>query len=653
MLRPSSSDKSPSALTTPFSSAVPASPGPTTTEDAAVLARLAFALGRTEIGIAVWDSDDRLAYCNSRFREMFAYVGPFDGKPGFQELFDRARQARGQKKSGRSSRPHSLRHRSRVDSGEFLSVENLIIRYQDIHTPDGGMVTVYEDVNRDRIAAATLSALAKTIPGAIFELRRDLSGRVSCSYVSERVHELTGLGPERFTADWNAAIAEFVPESEQRYLEASLQASAERLDDWIEELPIRHSSGGTRWLRTRASPRRLDDGTVLWSGVLTDATETVESNAALAASERRFRDIIDIASDWVWETGADGRFTFVSERFFEITGIDTKEFAARNRHELPFYDPRDPGFQAIEEDMLERRPIHARRMRFSLAGGEWQVAVRGRPVFGEGGEFLGYRGTGTDVTREHEYVQRLHEALVEAQAANRAKSRFLANMSHDLRTPLNAIMGFSEIMQAEVFGPVGHPRYAEYIRDVRTSATHLLELIDDLLDLARIESGRIEMLEERLVVSEILDEAMMLVAPRCEARGVTLDKTCKIDTPVVKSDRRAVKQILVNLLTNASKFTERGGSIEVLVEPDHTDGVWVTIRDNGCGIPPAMIEEVTKPFVQAADPATRPRDGVGLGLAIVRSLTEAIGAEFRIESRIGEGTRVAFRLPSGRAVRAA
>ena len=620
-------------------------------------ASLAFALESTEVGIAVWDAEDRLAYCNARFREMFAHAGPFEGKPHFVDLFARARRARSKAPEAVSPpRGRAPRHRSRSGSGEFLSVANRLIRYQDVHTPDGGLVTFYEDVNRDRIAAATLTALAKTIPGAIFELRCDTGGQVTCSYVSERVRELTGLGPERFTADWNAALADFVTESERRYLDASLRASADRLDDWDEELPIRHPTDGTRWLRIRASPRRLEDGTVLWSGMLTDATETVESNAALAASERRFRDIIDIASDWVWETGPDGRFTFVSDRLFEITGISTEEFVGRNRRGLRFYDPNDPGFRAIEEDMRERRPIHARRMRFAVAGGERHVAIRGRPMFDEDGAFLGYRGTGTDVTREHEYVQRLHEAMVEAQAANRAKSRFLANMSHDLRTPLNAIMGFSEIMHAEVFGPVGHPRYAEYVRDVRTSATHLLELIDDLLDLARIESGRIEMIEERLVIADIVDEAMMLVAPRCEARGVNLVKTCAVAPPVVKSDRRAVKQILVNLLTNAAKFTDRGGMIEVIVEADQGDGVWVTIRDDGCGIPSAMIEEVTKPFVQASSPAspsTRPRDGVGLGLAIVRSLAEAIGAEFRIESRIGEGTKAAFRLPSGHSVRAA
>lgn len=616
--------------------------------------RLVFALGHTQIGVAVWDAEDRLVFGNTQFRQMFARAGPFDGKPRFDDLFARARKLRGDMPVTAVEPTSRIRHhRNRDVSGEFLSIEDRIIRYHDIATPDGALVTVYEDITRERSAEATLSALAKTIPGAIFELRRSSQAEVQCTYVSERVRELTGLGPEFFTADWQATIAELANEPERRRLDASLQASAERLDDWREELPIRHRTAGTRWLRAQASARRLADGTVLWSGMLTDATETIESNAALAESERRFRDIIDIASDWVWESDAEGRFTFVSERFSEITGIPTSDFVGRRRREIPFYDTNDSGFHAIEEDVAARRPIHARRMRFVLPAGDRQLALRGRPVFDEAGQFAGYRGTGTDVTREHEYVQRLHEAMVEAQAANRAKSRFLANMSHDLRTPLNAIMGFSEIMQAEVFGPVGHPRYAEYVRDVRTSAVHLLELIDDLLDLARIESGRIEMIEERLVIADIVDEAIMLVAPRCEARGVTLARTSAVDTPVIKSDRRAVKQILVNLLTNASKFTERGGSIEVLIEADRTDGVWVTVRDDGIGIPASMIDDVTKPFVQASAPAARSRDGVGLGLAIVRSLTEAIGADFRIESRIGEGTTVAFRLPSGRTVRAA
>ena len=475
--------------------------------------------------------------------------------------------------------------------------------------------------------------------------------------MSDRIRELTGYGPEAFTADWEDALAALMPEVEIARLAESLCESAERLGDWNAELPVRTLDGKSLWLRAQASTRRLRDGTLLWSGLLTDATRTVESNAALAESERRFRDIIDIASDWIWETDSEGRIIFVSDRFAQATGVAIEAVVGRTRGELPLYDSSDPGFQALEEDTRVRRPNHSRRLRMLTPSGHRQVSLRGRPVFDDFGTFLGYRGAGSDVTREHDYVQRLQDAMLEAQTANQAKSRFLANMSHDLRTPLNAIMGFSEIMQAEVFGAVGHPRYAEYVRDIRASAAHLLELIDDLLDLARIEAGRLEMVEETMDIADLVDEAMVLVAPRCEARGVALSRVCSLEAPVISSDRRAVKQILVNLLTNASKFTERGGTIEVAIDADGADGVWVTVRDDGCGIPPSMIAEVTKPFVQAhgsgKQPGDRPRDGVGLGLAIVRSLADAIGAEVRIESRIGDGTRAAFRLPSGRATRAA
>lgn len=628
--------------------------GPGAADDGEVWGRLAFALGRTLIGVAVWDAEDRLVYANARFREMFAHAAPFEGRPHFDTLLERVMGSWAPVPAiGSGIAAGKRQRRSRPTSGEFLLPDKRMLRYHDVHTPDGGLVTVYEDVTRERSAEATLAAVAATIPGAIFELRRDPDGRVVCTYMSERVRELTGSGPDEFTADLSGAVEALLVDADIGAIERALASSAERLQEWRDELAIRRTDGAPRWIAAKASPRRLADGTVLWSGVLTDITEVAESNAALAESERRFRDIIDIASDWVWETDADGRITFVSERFAEISGTPTAQVIGRLRRELPYYDCNDPGLQALEADIRERRPIHARRLRISTPTGERHLAMRGRPVLDPAGRFLGYRGTGTDVTREHEYVERLQDAMLEAQSANRAKSRFLANMSHDLRTPLNAIMGFSEVMQAEVFGPVGHPRYAEYIRDVRTSAVHLLELIDDLLDLARIEAGRVEMVEEHLEVSDLVDEAMMLVAPRCEARGVALTKTISADAPVVRSDRRAVKQILVNLLTNASKFTERGGSIEVRVDPDQAGGVWIAVRDDGCGIPTTMIDEVTKPFVQASDSSSRPRDGVGLGLAIVRSLTDVIGAEFRIESRLGEGTTAAFRLPSGRAVRAA
>lgn len=621
-------------------------------DDGEVWVRLAFALGRTLIGVAVWDADDRLVYANERFCELFAHAGPFDDRPHFEDLLRRTAGDRGTRRAG-SSGGTGHRRRNRPVTGEFLLPDRRMIRYHDMHAPDGGLVTVYDDVSRERRAEATLAAVVATIPGAIFELRATSDGRIVCTYMSERIRELAGVSPDALETDLAGVVATLLVDPDIGRIEAALTRSAERLEEWQDQLAIRRTDGSVRWIAAKAAPRRLADGTVIWSGVLTDTTEVAENSAALAASERRFRDIIDIASDWVWETDAQDVITFVSERFAELSGLPTDRVIGRRRREMAHYDWNDPGMAALEEDIAERRSIHARRLRLKTPTGERHIAIRGQPMFDGSGIFKGYRGTGTDVTREHEYVERLQAAMLEAQSANRAKSRFLANMSHDLRTPLNAIMGFSEVIQAEVFGPVGHPRYAEYIRDIRTSAAHLLELIDDLLDLARIEAGRVEMIEERLEVSDLVDEAMMLVAPRCEARGVTLSKSLAADAPVVRSDRRAVKQILVNLLTNASKFTERGGSIEVRINPDRSDGVWIAVRDDGCGIPATMIDEVTKPFVQASGSENRARDGVGLGLAIVRSLAEAIGAEFRIESRIGEGTTAAFRLPSARAARAA
>lgn len=613
--------------------------------------QLVFALEHTQVAIAVWDRDDRLIHTNARFREFFAHIGPFDDQPDFETVTARTRRFYRHVPTFDDDIGERLRRRrDGTGAGEFLSVQNRVIRFHDIPTPDGGIVTVYEDVSRERGVEATLGTLAKTLPGAIFELRREVGQPVACTYMSERIHDLTGISSKLFTEDWGKSLSVLLARADEDRLVDLLDLAANRLDEVALVLPTSQPAGSIRWLRVRAEARRLTGGATLWSGIFTDATQSVESHTALIQSERRFRDIIDIASDWVWETDAEGRLTFLSDRFAEISGLSTEAIIGKTRRDLPYFDWSDPGLQGLQQDVDTRQPINARRIRIDTPTGHRYVALRGRPVFDDEGAYLGYRGTGTDITRQHEYVQRLHDAMIEAQAANRAKSRFLANMSHDLRTPLNAIMGFSEIMQAEVFGPVGHPRYAEYARDIRTSAVHLLELIDDLLDLARIESGRIEMVEEHIEVREIVDEAVMLVAPRCEARGVSLSVTAAPEgTPPVHSDRRAVKQILVNLLTNASKFTERGGAIQVDIRPDAEDGVWIAVHDDGCGIPEAMIEEVTKPFVQAPDSTNGPRDGVGLGLAIVRSLSEAIGAEFRIESHLGKGTTARIRLPADRA----
>ena len=241
------------------------------------------------------------------------------------------------------------------------------------------------------------------------------------------------------------------------------------------------------------------------------------------------------------------------------------------------------------------------------------------------------------------------EARGLAEAASRAKSEFLAHMSHELRTPLNAILGFSEIMDQEYFGPLGSPRYTEYNRNVLDSARHLLSLINDILDLSKIEAGRYELEEEQVDLSRIIEPVVRLVRERALRKDLTLRSEIE-PLPIVMGDERALKQILINLLTNAVKFTERGGEIEVSGRQEADGDIVLAVRDTGIGIAEDQIPKVLEPFGQARNAYMAGESGTGLGLPITRSLVNLHGGSLSIDSTLGVGTTVTIRLPAFRVV---
>jgi len=237
------------------------------------------------------------------------------------------------------------------------------------------------------------------------------------------------------------------------------------------------------------------------------------------------------------------------------------------------------------------------------------------------------------------------EARRRAEASNNAKSRFLATMSHELRTPLNAIMGFSEVMKTEVMGPIGTPLYKEYSGNIHDSGRHLLNLINEILDLSRIEAGRYQLNEERLRLGDVVDDCHRLLKLRAEAKGLTLDIDVPPDLPPVWADSRAMRQILLNLMSNALKFTPRGGTVTVTVE-GHEDGRQVVrVRDNGPGIPAHEIPKVLQPFGQGTLAQETAEGGTGLGLSIVQSLVELHGGTFELKSELRRGTETIVVLP--------
>ena len=241
----------------------------------------------------------------------------------------------------------------------------------------------------------------------------------------------------------------------------------------------------------------------------------------------------------------------------------------------------------------------------------------------------------------------LRRALEAAAASSQAKSQFLATMSHELRTPLNAIIGFSEIMVAQSIGSLGNARYVEYAGDIHSSGTHLLSLINDVLDFSKAEAGRLEIYEEPLDPATVLRDCVRLVTVDAREAGIELAAVLPDDLPAVRADRRRLKQIALNLLSNAIKFTPAGGRVQVSVALDR-EGIVMAVADTGVGMSEAQIPVALEPFGQVDSSLGRKYEGTGLGLPLSRHLAEAHGGSLTIESTLGEGTTVSLRLPAAR-----
>jgi two-component system cell cycle sensor histidine kinase PleC len=234
-------------------------------------------------------------------------------------------------------------------------------------------------------------------------------------------------------------------------------------------------------------------------------------------------------------------------------------------------------------------------------------------------------------------------AKTRAEEANQAKSKFLANMSHELRTPLNAIIGFSEIMESGMFGALGADKYNEYCSDIHASGQYLLDVINDILDMSKIEAGRIRLDFEDLDLDALLAESIRVVSSRADEKQLTLSSRISSDLNL-RADRRALKQIALNLLSNAVKFTPAGGRISVRGRANE-HGVVLAIADTGIGIARDALARLGRPFEQVESQLTKSHRGSGLGLAIAKSLVELHGGRMRIRSALGKGTLVVVRLP--------
>lgn len=401
-------------------------------------------------------------------------------------------------------------------------------------------------------------------------------------------------------------------------------------------------------------------------GTFINSTRQVNAETKLRSEKRRFLDITRAASDWIWETDAEGLITFISDRVVQAVGLPPLLLKGRELIKLGHFKNEGSSLSKAENAIARHVPFRSVPMTITGTDGENKIFnLSGVPVFNEKGRFVGYRGTSDDITARlaaesaastsradleqavDEITQKnlqLEITAKKAVAAARAKDEFLATMSHELRTPLNAIIGFAEVMGMETFGSLSE-KYSEYVGDILHSGKHLLSLIEDILDIARIESDRIPIEIEKTSLKEMINDAVVLVQNRAHEKNLDISQTV-IETDFdLKVDPTRCLQIIVNILGNAVKFTQAEGQIGIDTEVEG-NYLLLTVWDTGPGVALSEQDHIFEAFKQAHNGIySRGEDGVGLGLTLSLKLARLMDGDIKVESELGEGCRFTVRLP--------
>jgi signal transduction histidine kinase len=402
-------------------------------------------------------------------------------------------------------------------------------------------------------------------------------------------------------------------------------------------------------LQAQAKALALRDGTVLY--VLRAAPSPSPASDTLQQRNARLRDTLDAIDATIVVYDRERHYVLgnrayhamfphlppddalIGERYEDIL---TRSIAAGTVADAEAYTD-TAGFIARRMVEIAREGTAPREV-FNRASGRWfMIRVSRTPD----GSRVALR---VDITAQKQLQSELATAHHAAEAASRAKSQFLANVSHELRTPLNAVINFAQLIAEELHGPVGNAKYVEYAETIRSSGQYLLALFNDLLDLARADSGRLTLARQPVNLRAQIALVCRMMLAEAQAAQVTLTTDVPQTLPSVLGDSTRLRQVLVNLISNAIKFTEPGGSVRVVVA-DAGSCIEITVADTGCGIAPADMERVLLPFEQVVDPSRRLNPGAGLGLPLAKHLVELHGGRLRLESAPDQGTSVVVRLP--------
>ena len=357
-----------------------------------------------------------------------------------------------------------------------------------------------------------------------------------------------------------------------------------------------------------------------------------ERTRELEFSEGRFRDFAETSADWFWEQDKELKFNFITAPDKTRELVSLNNILGKTRFETGVVNLSSEQANKHLDALEKREPFSKLHLARKLKSGDiYHVEINGIPLFDSDGEFVGYRGTGRDITDIINAEKEMTSERDRANNANKAKSSFLAHMSHELRTPLNAIIGFSSIMHSEIFGPLSNPKYSDYINDIHNSGNYLLELINDILDLTVIESGESKLHKEECDLISILNRCLRMCDTRLGEKSMKIKVNPPKETICLIADRRMIMQVFLNILSNSIKYGNVSGIIQISFSVKQD--IEIEVFDDGIGISEDRIKTVFEPFRRVEDDVLRPAEGVGLGLPISQKFMQLHGGGISISSK--------------------
>lgn len=520
--------------------------------------------------------------------------------------------------------------------GEIRNCESAISRIK-WGGEDAVLIVIHD--TEDRILAERQQALF----GAVLHHAADsieLAGNdFTLTYANPAFEKMTGYSSDEVIGKRPGDL--FRPESSDPALYKAIEQTVQSGKPWSGTLRARRKNGQEYEQEVSISPVFNESGMIEnFVAIKRDITRRIETQRALSETEERYRKLLALTPDAVY-VHVDARIVLANKAAVDVFGAASEaDILGKSIYDLMHAD-----VVPIAEDYQRRTgdTLRMEQKRRRLDGEEFwaQVSVTPLSWHGERGALVIL----TDITERRRSQESLLKAMETAKIASKSKSEFLANMSHELRTPLNAIIGFSEIMQNEMFGEIGNEHYTEYARDIHESGMHLLYVINDILDLSKIEAGKLSPSLSEVTLSDVVEASVRLVRQNAADANVAVDTRLIGPLPAIRVDQRMLKQMLMNLLSNAIKFTPGGSRVRISARRAGRDFIEIAVVDAGIGISAMDLPKVLEPFVQADHPVVPRESGTGLGLPLTKSLAELHGGTFRLWSRVGLGTCAMLRLP--------